>query len=278
MSFLTTISFDPYCAPTGPSHPQYNRLLVGTHFFSTPPEHGVSLFRGVNQSRGHPRSLQVGQTTDIEMREKLAAAREELETDSVVKLMAATGASRSNVRTWIRSSAAPVKLGRPSVFSEKEEDVIAYDMAAWTKGCDILTREYASVLLRQYIGDVGRVEEAELRFGRGGMPGRSYFELFLRHHPQLCRVRSVGIESVRAHASTPEAVAKFCAAYRFLCRDLSISRAAQVWNTDESMMNGQKLMQTTPVTVLEDAQTTDPDFVFPSVQSGAEAASLVAPV
>jgi len=220
----------------------------------------------------------VGQTTDIEMREKLAAAREELETDSVVKLMAATGASRSNVRTWIRSSAAPVKLGRPSVFSEKEEDVIAYDMAAWTKGCDILTREYASVLLLQYIGDVGRVEEVEIRFGRGGMPGRSYFELFLRHHRQLRRVRSVGIESVRAHASTPEAVAKFCAAYRFLCRDFSISRAAQVWNTDESMMNGQELMQTTPVMVLEDSQTTDPDLVFPSVQSGAEAASLVAPV
>ena len=73
-------------------------------------------------------------------------------------------------------------------------------------------------------------------------------------------------------------MAKCFSAYRFLCRDFNISQAAQVWNTDESMMNGQELMETTPVTVLADAQTTDPEFVFPSVQSGAEAASLVATV
>jgi len=73
-------------------------------------------------------------------------------------------------------------------------------------------------------------------------------------------------------------VAKFFAAYRFLCRDLNISRAAQVWNTDESMMNGQELTEKTPVPVLADARTTDPALVFPSVQSGAEAASFVATV
>jgi len=141
-----------------------------------------------------------GTRLTTEMREKLAATREELRTDSVARLITATGASRSNVRTWLRSPAAPVKLGRPSFFSEKEEDVIAHYMAAWTKDGNILTCECASVLLRQYIGDVGRVEEAELLFGRGGMPCRSYFELFLRRHLQLRRVRSVGIESVRAHA------------------------------------------------------------------------------
>jgi len=69
------------------------------------------------------------------------------------------------------------------------------------------------------------VEEAELQFVRGGMPGRSYFELLLHRHPQLLRVRSVGIESVRAHALTPEAVAKFFAAYRSLCREFNNSRA-----------------------------------------------------
>jgi len=73
-------------------------------------------------------------------------------------------------------------------------------------------------------------------------------------------------------------VAQFFSAYRFLCRDFNISQAAQVWITDESMMNGQELMETTPVMVLADAETTDPEFVFPSVQSGAEAASLVATV
>ena len=40
-------------------------------------------------------------------------------------------------------------------------------------------------------------------------------------------------------------------------------------------MNGQELMETTPVTVLVDAESTDPEFVLPSVQSGAEAASFV---
>jgi len=132
--------------------------------------------------------------------------------------------------------------------------------------------------LRQYITDMGREEDAERRFGVGGFPGRSYFDLFLGHHPQLRRVRPMGIESARADASTPEAVAKFFAAFRFLCRDFSITRAAQVWNTDESMMNAQELMETTPATVMAGAQTAVPEFVFPSVQSGAEAASLVATV
>ena len=51
-----------------------------------------------------------------DMREKLAAAREALGTDSVAKLMTATGASRSNVGTLRRSTDAPVKLGRPTFF------------------------------------------------------------------------------------------------------------------------------------------------------------------
>jgi len=84
-----------------------------------------------------------------EMREKLAVARGELGTDSVAKLMTATGASRLNVRTWLRSQSAPIKLGRPTFFSSSEEDVLAMYMAAWTKGGDLLTCELAAVLLRQ---------------------------------------------------------------------------------------------------------------------------------
>jgi len=112
------------------------------------------------------------------MREKLAVARGELGTDSVEKLMTATGASRSNLRTWLRSPSAPIKLGRPTFFSSEEEDVLAMCMAAWTKGGDLLTCELAAVLLRQYITDMGREEDAERRFGVGGFPERSYFDFF----------------------------------------------------------------------------------------------------
>ena len=176
MSFLPRFSFDPYCAPTGSYDPQYNWLLVGTQYvFQHPPSMASPSSVVSTTAEATPGRSKWGKRLTFEIREKLGASREELETDSVAKLMTATGASRSNVRTWLRSPAAPVKLGRPSFFSEKEEDVIAHYMAAWTKGGDILTCAYASVLLGQYIGDVGRVEEAELRFDRGGMPGRSYF-------------------------------------------------------------------------------------------------------
>jgi len=42
------------------------------------------------------------------------------------------------------------------------------------------------------------------------------------------------------------------------------------------MMNAQELMGTTPETVVADAESPDPEFELPSVQSGAEAASPVA--
>eukprot|EP00170_Pyropia_yezoensis_P004391 contig_17969_g4404 len=45
-----------------------------------------------------------------------------------------------------------------------------------------------------------------------------------------------------------------------------------VWNTDESMMNAEALMETAPMTVLAPKDTPTPEVVFPSVQSGAEAA------
>jgi len=76
-------------------------------------------------------------------------------------------------------------------------------------------------------------------------------------------------------ASAPEAVAQFFAASRFLSRDFNITRSAQVWNTDESMINAQALMETTPMTVVAGKGATNPEFVFPSVHSGAEAASLI---
>ena len=105
-----------------------------------------------------------------DMREELAAAREALGTDNVAELMMATGASRSNVWTWRRLTDAPVKLGRPTFFSPEEEDAVTTNMAAWTKGGDLLTCELAADLLRQHIADLRRDEESERRFGDGGLP------------------------------------------------------------------------------------------------------------
>lgn len=212
------------------------------------------------------------------MRDKLTAAREELGTDQVARLMAATGATRSNVRTWLRSGASAKKLGRPPFFSAEEEEVIATYMVSWTKGGDLLTCDLASVLLRQYIADMGRVEEAERVFGQGGLPGRTVFQLFLRRHPQLHRVRTVALEGVRAETATPEAVAKFFAAFRLVCHAFAITRAGHVWKTDESMMKAEDLMQGAGTAVMTDDRSARAEFVIPSVQRGAEAASLVATV
>lgn len=91
-------------------------------------------------------------------------------------------------------------------------------------------------------------------------------------------MRPSALESVRADASTLEAVAKRFAAYRLLCSEFRITCAAQVWNTDESMMNAEGLMETNRMTVVAVKDDARPEFVIPSVQSGAEAASLVATV
>jgi len=107
-----------------------------------------------------------------DMREKLAVARGDLGMDSVAKLMTTTGASRSKLRTWLHSPSAPIKLGRPTFFSSEEEDVLAMYVAARTRGGDLLTCELAAVLLRQYMKDMGREEDAERLIGVGGLPGR----------------------------------------------------------------------------------------------------------
>jgi len=117
-----------------------------------------------------------------DMREKLAVARGQLGTDSVAKLMTGTGAPRSNVRTWLRSPSAPIKLRRPTFFSSEDEDVLAMYIAAWTKGGDLLSCELAAVLLCQYITDMGRKGDTERRFGVVGFPGRSYFDSLLGRH------------------------------------------------------------------------------------------------
>jgi len=54
---------------------------------------------GSTAAEATPGRSKWGTRLTTEMRENLAAARDELGTDSVAKLMTATGASRSNVRT-----------------------------------------------------------------------------------------------------------------------------------------------------------------------------------
>jgi len=212
------------------------------------------------------------------MRDKLAGARKELGTTSVKRLMDATGESRSNIRTWLRNDGEEVKLGRPTFFSAEEEDFIATYMAAWTKGGDLLTFDLAAALLRQYISDVGRKEEAERLFGGEGMPGRTFSRLFLRRHPQLRHEQPVALKGVRAETATPEAVAKFFAAFRLVGREFPITRAEQVWNTDESIIKAEELMEGAGAAVVTDNPASRAEYVIPSVQNGAEAASLVATV
>ena len=97
-------------------------------------------------------------------------------------------------------------------------------------------------------------------------------------HPQLRRVLPAALEGIRAEAATPEAVAKFFAALRWVCREFGITRAAQVWNTDESMMNAEELMEGAVSAVVTDDPSARVEYVIPSVQNGSEAASLVATV
>jgi len=123
---------------------------------------------GSTVAEATPNRFKWGSRLTTEMPEELAAAREELEIDSMAKLMTATGASHSNVWTWLRSPAAPVNLGQTNSLSENDEDVISYSFA--DEGDDILTGEYASFLLCSYLWGVGRVFATKISIGRGACP------------------------------------------------------------------------------------------------------------
>jgi len=113
-------------------------------------------------------------------------------------------------------------------------------------------------------------------FGDGGWPGRTFFNIFMGRHPQLHCVRPAALEGTRAEAATPETVSKFFSAFRLLCREFGITRASQVWNTDESMLKAEKLMEAAGSAVVTNDPSAHAECVIPSVQSDAEAASLVA--
>lgn len=102
--------------------------------------------------------------------------------------------------------------------------------------------------------------------------------MFLSRLPDLCRVTPTAVESVRADDSKLDAAANCIAAFNLLRRDTGIACAAQVWKSDESMMNAQALTETTPATVLGPKGTASPELLFPSVQSGAATAIFVATV
>lgn len=66
-----------------------------------------------------------------EMRARLVTAHDDQVLASVAKLMAFTGGSRSNVRTWLRSPTAPVKLSYPLLSHRRRRNFIA---RAWRPG------------------------------------------------------------------------------------------------------------------------------------------------
>lgn len=200
-------------------------------------------------------------------------------TTVVAYLMDATGATRSNVRTWLRHDRQMPRLGRPTFFTAAEEAKIAQAMELWTASGGLLTREMLGTLLKEYVADMGPVRAAQAKgyFGDDLMPGSAWFAGFLRRRPELRRVKAAGLDEARARAATPEAVAKYFAALTAVTRQYGITSASQVFNTDESMINVADVLRGCG----KQAYTTSPtrrraDFVTPVVQSGADAASLVA--
>jgi len=61
-------------------------------------------------------------------------------TTVVAHLMAATGATRSNVRTWLRNGRKVRRLGRPTFFTVGGEATIAEAMEIWTTSGGLLRR------------------------------------------------------------------------------------------------------------------------------------------
>jgi len=194
-------------------------------------------------------------------------------------LMDATGATRSNVRTWLRNDRLMPRLGRPAFLTEAKEATIFRAMELWTASGGLLTREMLGKLLRDYVHDMGPVREAQAKgyFGDDIVAWKGWFVGFLLRRPELRRVKAARLEEARARAATPEAVAKYGAALTAVTRQYNITSASQVFNTDESIINEADVLRGCG----NHAYTTSPtrrqvDFVTPVVQSGADAASVVA--
>lgn len=138
----------------------------------------------------------------------------------VTHLMDATGATRSNVRTWLRNGRQTPRLGRPTFLTEAEEATIAEAMELWTASGGLLTREMMATTLRDYVADMGAEREAQAKayFGADAVPGKTWFAAFLRRRPELRRVKATSLDEARAKAATPEAVAKYFAALTAVTR------------------------------------------------------------
>ncbi|OSX78083.1 hypothetical protein BU14_0121s0011, partial [Porphyra umbilicalis] len=74
-------------------------------------------------------------------------------TTVVAYLMAATDATRSNVR----------RLGRPTFFTVGEEATIAEAMELWTASGGLWKREMMATILRDYVADMGAEREAQAK-------------------------------------------------------------------------------------------------------------------
>jgi len=192
-------------------------------------------------------------------------------TNVVAYLMAATGATRSNVRTWLRNGRKVRRLGRPTFFIVGEEATIAVAMELWTANGGLLTREMMATILRDYVADMGaeRKAQAKAYFGDDVVPGKTWFAAFLRRRPELRRVTPAGLDEARARAAISEAVAKYFAALTAVTRQYDIESASQVYNTDESTISVADVLRGCG----RQAYTTSPtrrraDFVTPVCSPG----------
>jgi len=122
-----------------------------------------------------------------------------------------------------------------------------------------------------------RLAQAKEYVGDDALPGKAWCSAFLSRRPKIRRFKAARLEEARATAASSEAVEKYCATLTSVLRQYEITSAAQDFNTDKSMNNTADVQSS----CTKHMYTTSPfqrrpDFVNPFVQSGPEAASLVA--
>lgn len=122
-----------------------------------------------------------------------------------------------------------------------------------------------------------RLAQAKKYFRDDALPGKVWFSASVSLRPELLRFKAAGMEEARATAASSEAVEKYFATRTSVPRQYEITSDAQDFNTDKSMINTAEVLSSCS----KHMYTTSPsrrraDFVTPAVQSGPEAASLVA--
>lgn len=142
-------------------------------------------------------------TEDMVARLEAAFAKvPEEKTTVVAHLKDATGATRSNVRLWLRNGRQVGRLGRPTLFTVAEEATIAEAMELWMASGGLLTRVMMAEMSRDYVADMGAARRAQA-------PGKTWFAAFVRRRPELRPINAAGLDGAHARSATPKPVAKY---------------------------------------------------------------------